>query len=103
MIWDVAYFADLPLQRLQERSQGALNAVRNEVVFINDIFEVESWLILRRALNTIHESPWLKKYPEFLLSSTKEEECKTERFFFWIAGWNAAHLWQMPMDEAEKE
>ncbi len=56
MIWDVAYF--LPLQRLQERSQGALEAVRNEVVFINDIFQVESWLILRRALNTIHESPW---------------------------------------------
>ncbi len=60
MIWDFAYFADLPLQRLQERSQGAPDAVRNEVIFINDIFEVESWLILRRALNTIHESPWLR-------------------------------------------
>lgn len=45
-----------PLQKLQD-SQGAPDAAHNEAIFINDIFEVESRLILRRALNTIRESP----------------------------------------------
>jgi len=30
------------LQKLQEDSQGAPDAAYNEVIFINDIFEVES-------------------------------------------------------------